>query len=90
MKRTLRKMENLLRFWKKRKVTVMIKGVKKSNSFADIVSKKWSMQSTPMFHLVVTMDDHVMLKNNHKINLMDGNTQKDYESITSNKYKHSG
>ena len=71
-KNFIRKMKNLLRFWKKKGNGNELK-VLKSNSFADIVSKVEHVD-TPMFHLVLTMDDHVMLKNNHKINLMDGNT----------------
>ena len=71
-KNFIRKMKNLLRFWKKKGEGNELK-VLKSNSFSDIVSKVEHVD-TPMFHLVLTMDDHVMLKNNHKINLMDGST----------------
>ena len=69
-KNFIRKMRNLLRFWKKKGNEKELK-VLKSNSFSDIVSKVEHVD-TPMFHLVVTMDDYVNLKNNHKLDIMSG------------------
>lgn len=69
-KNFIRRMRNLLRFWKKKGNEKELK-VLKSNSFSDIVSKVEHVD-TPMFHLVVTMDDYVNLKNNHKLDIMSG------------------
>ena len=71
-KNFIRKMRNLLKFWKKKGTDKELK-VLKSNSFADIVSKVEHVQ-TPMFHLVITMDDYVNLKQNHNIDIRNSST----------------
>ena len=71
-KNFIRKMRNLLKFWKKKGTDKELK-VLKSNSFADIVSKVEHVQ-TPMFHLVITMDDYVNLKHNHNIDIRNSST----------------
>lgn len=68
----IKKMRNLLRFWKKKGNEKELK-VLKSNSFADIISKIEHVD-TPMFHLVLTMDDYVNLKNSHSVDIMSGAT----------------
>lgn len=68
----IKKMRNLVKFWKRKGTKDELK-VLKSNSFADIVSKIENV-STPLFHLVITMDEYVMLKNQHKIDIMNAST----------------
>ena len=68
----IKKMRNLVKFWRRKGTKDELK-VLKSNSFADIVKKIESI-STPLFHLVITMDEYVMLKNQHKVDIMSGST----------------
>ena len=70
-----KKMKNLLKFWKKKGTSGELK-VLNSNAFADIVKKIESI-STPLFHLVISMDEYVNLKNKHKVDIMSGATYRE-------------
>lgn len=65
---TMKNMKNLLKFWKKRGSVNELK-VLSSNSFSDIVKKVENI-ATPLFHLVITMDEYVSLKDKYKMDVM--------------------
>ena len=68
----VKKLKNVFRFYKQ-KGTNEEKKILKSNSFSDIVNKIEKIKS-PLFHLVISMDEYRELKEMYKIDLMNKST----------------
>ena len=68
----VKKMRNLLKFWKKKGNPKELK-VLKSNQLSSIVSKIEHIE-TPLFHIVITMDEYTELKNRYGMDLMNAGT----------------
>ena len=68
----VKKLKNVFRFYKQ-KGTNEEKKILRSNSFSDIVSKIEKIKS-PLFHIVISMDEYRELKEMYKIDLMNKST----------------
>lgn len=68
----VKKLKNIFRFYKT-KGTNEEKKILKSNAFSDIVNKIEKVKS-PLFHIVISMDEYRELKDMYKIDLMNKST----------------